>query len=57
LIPISETELRDLANKRAKNIQEKIAGSGKVEPERLSLLATPESGATNHNARLYFQLK
>jgi Domain of Unknown Function (DUF748). len=56
-VNVSDNELNQLAAARAREVQQKILESGKIESSRVSL-AKPETGSsTNQASRVYFHLQ
>jgi hypothetical protein len=56
-INVSDNELNQLAAARARQVQQKILESGRIEASRVSL-AKPDSGSsTNRASRVYFHLQ
>jgi hypothetical protein len=56
-IKVSDNELNQLAVTRARQVQQKILESGKIEASRISLV-NPETGSsTNQSSRVYFHLQ
>jgi hypothetical protein len=55
-INVSENELNQLATARARQVQQKIVESGKIESDRVSL-AKPDGASTNRASRVYFHLQ
>jgi hypothetical protein len=56
-INVSDNELNQLAAARARQVQQRISESGKIEVSRVSL-AKPETGSsTNQASRVYFHLQ
>ena len=55
-INVSENELNQLATARARQVQQKIVESGKIESARVSL-AKPDGASTNRASRVYFHLQ
>jgi hypothetical protein len=56
-IKISDEELGDLALKRARQVQQTILASGKIESERVFLADAAGDSATNKASRVYFHLR
>jgi hypothetical protein len=56
-INVSENELNQLADARARQVQQKIAESGKIEASRVSLAKPATGSSTNQASRVYFHLQ
>jgi len=54
---VSDAELNQLAVARARQVQQKILESGKIEAARVSLANPAESSSTNRTSRVYFHLQ
>jgi hypothetical protein len=54
---VSDAELNQLAAARARQVQQKILESGKIEASRVSLANPAESSSTNRTSRVYFHLQ
>jgi hypothetical protein len=55
--PVTDEELKDLATKRAKAVQQKILDSGRIEASRLILSDQSSAPSTNNSSRVYFRLQ
>jgi hypothetical protein len=56
-IKVTDAELNQLAAARARQVQQKIVDSGKIEASRISLANPAPSESTNRTSRVYFHLE
>jgi hypothetical protein len=56
-INVSDNELNQLATTRAREVQQKILESGKIEASRVSLAKPAAGSVTNQASRVYFHLQ
>ena len=56
-IPLTNDDLNQLAQERARRTQEKILASGKIEATRISLKASDAGDSSKPAARVYFHLE
>jgi hypothetical protein len=56
-INVSDEELNQLAAARARQVQQKIVESGKIESTRVSLANLNSDTSTNRASRVYFHLQ
>jgi hypothetical protein len=56
-IKVSDNELNQLAAARARQVQQKILESGKIEASRISLANSETGASTNQASRVYFHLQ
>lgn len=56
-INVSQDELNQLAANRARQVQQKILDSGKIEASRISLANPAPGESTNRTSRVYFHLQ
>jgi hypothetical protein len=56
-IKVTDAELNQLAAARAREVQQKIVDSGKIEAARLSLANPAPGESTNRTSRVYFHLQ
>ena len=56
-IPITESELRELANQRAQAVRDYVLQTGKVEARRVFLAEAPSTGVKSQGSRAYLQLR
>jgi len=56
-IRVTDDELKQLAGARARQVQQKILESGKIESSRVSLANAADGSSTNRTSRVYFHLQ